>query len=111
MSILGTLKKYTVATAIVMSLLAADNWLDADPVSGGFFFSEAQATVGRPLTPGSVAGVARRTTRRTIRRTTIYVAALPRGCVRTTVSGVAVWRCGGTYYQSHSGRYVVVNID
>jgi hypothetical protein len=29
---------------------------------------QAQARVGRPLTPGSVAGVARRTTRRTIRR-------------------------------------------
>jgi len=29
---------------------------------------QAQARVGRPATPGSVAGVARRTTRRTVRR-------------------------------------------
>jgi hypothetical protein len=30
--------------------------------------SQAEARIGRPATPGSVAGVARRTTRRTIRR-------------------------------------------
>ncbi len=33
---------------------------------------KAQARVGRPLTPGSVAGVARRTTRRTIARHSYY---------------------------------------
>jgi hypothetical protein len=33
---------------------------------------QAQARVGRPLTPGSVAGVARRTTRRTIARHSYY---------------------------------------
>ncbi len=32
------------------------------------FISSAKAVVGRPLTPVSVAGVARRTTRRTVRR-------------------------------------------
>ncbi len=32
------------------------------------FVSTAEAVVGRPLTPVSVAGVARRTTRRTARR-------------------------------------------
>lgn len=32
----------------------------------GAFVSEAQARVGRPLTPMSYAGVARRTTRRTV---------------------------------------------
>ena len=77
----------------------------------GSFVSDAQARVGRPLTPGSVAGVARRTTRRTIRRSTVYVAALPAGCVRTSVNGVVVWRCGGVYYQPYGGRYVVVYID
>jgi hypothetical protein len=30
--------------------------------------SQAEAVVGRPATPGSVAGVARRTTRRAVRR-------------------------------------------
>ena len=34
----------------------------------GLATEQAQARVGRPLTPGSVAGVARRTTRRTVAR-------------------------------------------
>ena len=75
------------------------------------FVSEAHAIIGRPVTPGSVAGVARRTTRRVIRRSTVYAATLPAGCVRTSVSGVMVWRCGGVYYQPDGGRYVVVYID
>ncbi len=47
----------------------------------GFFriATEAQARVGRPLTPVSVAGVARRTTRRVIRRGAV-VAVIPAGC-------------------------------
>ena len=77
----------------------------------GSLVSDAQARVGRPATPGSVAGVARRTTRRVVRRSTIYVAALPAGCVQTSVNGGVVWRCGGTYYQPYGGRYVVVYID
>jgi len=60
---------------------------------------------------GSVAGVTRRTTRRVIRRSTVYVTALPRGCVRTSVNGAVVWRCGPTYYQAYGGRYVVVYIN
>ena len=38
------------------------------------FEQQAEAIVGAPLTPVSVAGVARRTTRRVVRRATIYVA-------------------------------------
>ena len=72
---------------------------------------EAYAVVGRPATPGSVAGVARRTTRRTIRRSAIYASTLPAGCVQTSVNGGVVWRCGRTYYQPYGGRYVVVYID
>ncbi|MDX8451623.1 hypothetical protein RFM98_02535 [Mesorhizobium sp. VK9D] len=75
------------------------------------FVGEAQARVGHPLTPGSVAGVARRTTRRAIVRTSIYVNSLPAACVKTTVYGPVLWHCGGRYYQAHSGRYVVVNIQ
>jgi Na+-translocating ferredoxin:NAD+ oxidoreductase RnfD subunit len=44
---------------------------DAVPTSwnsSGAMLSQAKAVVGRPATPGSVAGVARRTTRRTVRR-------------------------------------------
>ena len=77
----------------------------------GSFVGDAQARVGRPATPGSVAGVARRTTRRVVRRSTIYVSTLPAGCVRTSVNGAVVWGCGGAYYQPYGGRYVVVYID
>ena len=91
-------------------------------MGGGFAFEvlqdtgglvrEAEARIGRPLTPASVAGVARRTTRRTIRRTTVYVAALPRGCGTTVViNGVTLYHCGGTYYQPYGSQYVVVNVD
>ena len=60
------------------------------------FQSEAQARVGRPLTPGSVAGVARRTTRRVIRRSTIYVATLPASCSSVTINGI-----GGVAMRRH----------
>jgi hypothetical protein len=78
---------------------------------GGAFVSQAEARVGRPRTPASVAGVARRTTRRVVRRSAIYVSTLPASCVKVSVNGAAVWRCGGTYYQPYSGRYVVVYVD
>ena len=70
--------------------------------------SEALARVGRPATPGSVAGVTRRTTRRTVRRTSRYVSTLPAGCARATLYGTAVWNCRGVYYQPYGNRYVVV---
>jgi hypothetical protein len=41
------------------------SWNDGGVVKHGMF-SEAQARVGRPLTPMSYAGVARRTTRRAV---------------------------------------------
>jgi hypothetical protein len=101
-------RKFVSAAIAGFAILAADAWA---PMPIGSLVSEAQARIGRPLTPGSVAGVARRTTRRVIRRSTIYVAALPAGCVRTSVNGVVVWSCGGVYYQPYGGRYVVVYID
>jgi hypothetical protein len=62
----------------------------------GSFVTQASARVGRPLTPGSVAGVARRTTRRAV-----YVGAvvagtvgLATGCVRVVGAyGRAATRC------------------
>ena len=100
---------WTAIAAVAFALVAADNIETIAPIAG--FVGEAHAVVGRPATPGSVAGVARRTTRRTIRRSSIYVAALPAGCVRTSVNGGVVWRCGGVYYQPYGGRYVVVYIN
>jgi hypothetical protein len=52
--------------------------------------SDAQARVGRPLTPVSVAGVARRTTRRAVVGTAVVGGAVVGGAV------VARPRCG--YY-------------
>ena len=100
--------KLSLASLVGLSLLAVDS-LAPPPI--GSFVSTAHAVVGRPITPGSVAGVARRTTRRVIRRSSIYVATLPGGCVQTSVNGAVVWRCGGAYYQPYGGRYVVVYID
>ncbi len=96
--------------AIACSLMALgvvfDSWLN-----NGFVITESFARVGRPATPTSVAGVARRTTRRTIRRTSVYAATLPKGCTTVIIEGTSLHQCGGTYYQAHSGQYVVVNVD
>jgi len=70
-----------------------------------------EARVGRPATPGSVAGVRRRTRRRTRRRVyrnmTLY--SLPYGCTTTRVrGGVSYYYCGGIWYQpSYQGTTVV----
>jgi hypothetical protein len=72
---------------------------------------EAQAVVGRPLTPMSVAGVARRTTRRQIYATSMYVAALPPSCTTVVIEGTTLQQCGGTYYQASGSQYVVVNVN
>lgn len=98
----------------VIFALSVLTFLEVDPVSVvtvGSLLPEASARMGRPATPRSVAGVARRTTRRTVRRSAIYVGALPAGCARVTVYGTLVWRCGGTYYQASGSRYVVVYVD
>jgi hypothetical protein len=104
---LGTL---ALATGALMIGLLFDGEFDR-LFLGGSLAPDAEARVGRPLTPGSVAGVARRTTRRVVRRSTIYVAALPGGCAKVSVNGAWYWRCGGTYYQPYGGRYVVVYVN
>ena len=71
------------------------------------FISKADARVGRPLTPVSVAGVARRTTRRTFRRGA-YLATIPAGCAFGTYYGYSLYHCGGAYYQKSGGGYVIV---
>nr|WP_246368479.1 hypothetical protein [Aurantimonas endophytica] len=67
----------------------------------------AQARIGRPLTPLSYAGVARRTARRTIRRQT----ALPAGCIYGPYRGGYYYNCGGDYYIKNGGLYVQVFVD
>ncbi len=97
-------------TVIVITMLTA-GLLTEGVFTGGMLIKEAQAIVGRPLTPGSYAGVARRTTRRTIRRTAVYVSTLPRGCSTVVIEGVTLHQCGASYYQPYGSRYVVVNVD
>lgn len=93
------------------------------------FFTEAHARIGRPLTPVSYAGVARRTTRRTVYGaaavTTAAVASqpvtvvqqpvtvvqqaslpvgstvpsLPAGCSSTTVNNTSYFTCDGNWYK------------
>jgi hypothetical protein len=72
---------------------------------------EAEARIGRPLTPVSYAGVARRTRRRTIRRTAVYATTLPVSCVNVTINGALLYQCGYTYYQPYNGQYVVVQVQ
>lgn len=91
---------------LIASALIVDGWL---PI--GIAIKDAHAVVGRPMTPGSVAGVARRTTRRTIRRSAVYVSALPAGCRTVVIDGTSLHSCGGTYYQPYGGRYAVVYVD
>lgn len=88
----------------------------ADVQPGGVFegislVREAHAVIGRPLTPVSVAGVARRTARRTIVATSVYVATLPPSCTTVVIEGVTLRQCGGTYYQPSGNQYVVVNVQ
>ncbi|WP_373501459.1 hypothetical protein [Desulfococcus sp.] len=98
------------AMAMAVGLIAGGLLSDGG-LPEGWGVGNAQAVIGRPLTPGSVAGVARRTTRRVIRRSTIYAASLPSGCRTVIVNGATLWQCGGTYYQAHNNQYVVVYVD
>lgn len=101
-----TLRTTLLGVGLVAAALVVDGWL---PI--GLAGKDAHAVVGRPMTPGSVAGVARRTTRRTIRRSAIYVASLPAACSTVVIEGTSLYSCGGTYYQSSGGQYVVVYVD
>ncbi|MBB5573192.1 MULTISPECIES: hypothetical protein [Rhizobium] len=74
------------------------------------FATPAGAVIGRPLTPLSYAGVARRTTRRVIVGTpsTTVIAVLPPGCVYGAYYGGYYYRCGSGYYAKSGGAYVRV---
>jgi hypothetical protein len=91
---------------LIVAGLIVDCWFPS-----GLVVEDAQARIGRPLTPGSVAGVSRRTTRRHIRRSTIYVASLPKSCTTVVIEGSTLTQCGTTYYQPHGSQYVVVYVD
>ena len=100
------LSSVAMGLGLIAAALVVDGWL---PI--GLIVGEAQAVIGRPMTPGSVAGVARRTTRRTIRRSAIYASTLPAACSTVVIDGTSLYSCGGTYYQSSGSQYVVVYVD
>lgn len=74
---------FSLAAGVVV-VLAAGN-LPTPTLGSGWIISEAHARFGRPLSPLSFAGAARRTTRRVYRRRAIYappVYAPAAGCYR-----------------------------
>ncbi len=75
----------------------------------------ASARVGNPASPGSVAGVRRRTRRRTRRRIVVgmTIASLPAsGCSVVARGGVNYHYCGGVWYKpTYQGSEVVYVVD
>jgi hypothetical protein len=105
------MRKITKASIVAVAILFGVGDIELggqQPGIGSFSLtSSAEARVGRPLTPVSVAGVARRTTRRVIRRGA-YLAAIPPGCPYGVYYGYNLYYCGGTYYQPSGSGYVIV---
>lgn len=108
---------------MMMLLLDVPAWVPA-PAD---FVGEANAIRGRPITPVSYAGVARRTSRRVVRRNVAYSSAaattthttaaapapaqpasppigtvvnqLPSGCVSSPQGGIEYFNCNGVFYR------------
>ncbi|QDF42259.2 hypothetical protein FJN17_05865 [Bradyrhizobium symbiodeficiens] len=88
-SMLGKLSVAAIVAGVGMSV--SFGWSSNETLS--LSFSQADARVGRPLTPVSVAGVARRTTRRAVVGTAaVGAAAAGTACVRVLVNGTYVCR-------------------
>ena len=105
------MKKSTLGMLALGLMLAFADYPQGGGIEGVSLVKEAHAVVGRPMTPVSYAGVARRTTRRMIYVTTVYVATLPPACTVVVVEGTTLHMCGGTYYQASGSQYVVVNVQ
>jgi len=75
------------------------------------FVRPAAAEIGRPLTPLSYAGVARRTTRRVVTRTATTIAVLSAGCLYGPYYGGYYYRCGSYYYAKSGNVYVQVIVQ
>lgn len=103
----------TARHVLLFAAFSAGMTLDFDPADWARTgpIATAEARVGRPATPVSVAGVARRTTRRVVRRTTVNVVALPAGCTTVTINGASYHDCGGVYYEPYGNQYVVVQVQ
>jgi hypothetical protein len=107
MNALKKISSLTLAGLLVIGGMELGENLGIPGVSGAV--SKAEARVGRPLTPVSYAGVARRTTRRVVvRRTAVYVSTLPAGCVYGPYHGAHYYHCGSIYYEKSGTVYVKV---
>jgi hypothetical protein len=85
------LKAMLAASVFACGVFGSVDWSRDDGVS--LSIDRAQARVGRPLTPVSVAGVARRTTRRAVvGGAAVGAAVAAPGCVRVVVNGRYVCR-------------------
>ena len=110
-------RKIVAGCAVIAATVVVDNRLSnnvpilSDVAILSAFIDDAHARLGRPVSPISVAGVARRTVRRGIRRSTIYVATLPKGCTTVVIDGTNLHQCGTTYYQPYKNQYEVVYVD
>jgi len=91
-----SLRKMTVLLVAVTAFDSALLWNGTTNIERGFV-STSEARVGRPLTPMSYAGVARRTTRRAVYGGAAAAAgayAVTPGCVQVTNAyGQVVTRC------------------
>jgi hypothetical protein len=106
---MSALKKAMVIGILVGAGIATDTLLTHESAAGVGRPGVGAGGVGAPGAP--VAGVARRTTRRMIRRTSVYVATLPQGCSTVVVEGTTLQQCGTTYYQASGSQYEVVTVE
>jgi hypothetical protein len=82
-----TLFRFSIATILGSAALLWSGQLTLDPASS--LVSSAEARIGRPLTPMSYAGVARRTTRRAV-----AVGAVAAGAAVVAAPVVVAPACG-----------------
>ncbi len=97
-----TFPRYALAFALGFAALAG-----SDGFVSGPFLSSAQAVIGRPLTPLSYAGVARRTTRRAYYAGAATGAAVAAGAAVATGAAIAASRYYS--YPPRANCYQVVN--
>ncbi len=112
---------------VVAAIVAIGAFTDTGPLMLGS--DNAEAVIGRPLTPMSYAGVARRTTRRAVYagaatgyyggyggayygapvvHSTAVVSTLPAGCANISTATGVYYQCGGARYEPYySGGTVV----
>ena len=101
-----TSKNNSVKIILAAATLTAGVFFDGEfdrLLQGQVPVSTAGAVIGRPLTPMSAAGVARRTYRRGA-----YIARIPAGCAYGSYYGNSLYHCGGQYYQKSGSGYVIV---